>query len=481
MSTLTTTVKRTALLSVALLTGLPGVRADGTTDDIQALRAQIEQLDQKLKVLERKQEIKDDDAAAAAKTAPKVNITDKGLSIASGDGANTIHLGGLVQFDSRLFFNDGGGVLNNSFVLRRARLIADGTFGKIYSFQIVPEFGGGSAGTASAVAIYDANLTVAPTQAVQFKFGKFKAPIGYEVLQSDPATFFVERSLVSNLAPSRDLGAQVGGNLFNGTVAYSIGAFNGIADATSTSGNSDFDNDKDVIARTFVQPLKNDKDSVLQGLAFGISGSDGREKGTLAPTAGYKTDGQQTFFKYKGIVGDGRVWRVSPQADFRYGPFGVIGEYLVSAITVRNQAALANPPTSPQLTIKNKAWQVAAGYVLTGENSSYTGVVPTQPFSWENGTWGAWEVVARYEDLKLDNAIFTNGLADTTALSTTAPATAKEASAFGVGVNWYLSKTVRASVDYFDTKFTDSAAPAATAQILRQDEKALTTRLQFAF
>jgi hypothetical protein len=40
------------------------------------LRAQIGQLDQKLKVLERKQEIKDEDAAASAKATPKIALTD---------------------------------------------------------------------------------------------------------------------------------------------------------------------------------------------------------------------------------------------------------------------------------------------------------------------------------------------------------------------------------------------------------------------
>ncbi len=95
-----------------------------------------------------------------------------------------------MQFDSREFLGDGGGVANNSFILRRARILLDGKLDKIYSFQLVPEFGNGSGGTATAVAILDANLTIAPTQAVQFKFGKFKTPIGLEVLQGDPSTFF---------------------------------------------------------------------------------------------------------------------------------------------------------------------------------------------------------------------------------------------------------------------------------------------------
>jgi len=58
-----------------------------------------------------------------------------------------------VQADSRLFFHDGG-LSNNSFVLRRARFIAEGTLDKIYEFQLVPEYAG------SSVTVLDANLAM---------------------------------------------------------------------------------------------------------------------------------------------------------------------------------------------------------------------------------------------------------------------------------------------------------------------------------
>src|SRR3954466_7212237 len=111
-----------ALVATAALTVFPTLRAESRDDEIRALREQIQLLDQKLRVLERKQEIKEEEAAVAAKAAPKVAVTDKGFTLASGDNANTIRLRGLVQLDSRVFFNDGG-IVNNSFVLRRVRPI----------------------------------------------------------------------------------------------------------------------------------------------------------------------------------------------------------------------------------------------------------------------------------------------------------------------------------------------------------------------
>ena len=450
--------RRFAPALTALLALAPVVQAD----DLTQLRDQLHALEQKILVLERKQEIKDE-AAAAAPATPKLTVSDKAFTLASADGANAIKLRGLVQLDSRFFLDDGGSLVNNAFVLRRARTIIEGTFAKNYSFQLVPEFGGGSP------TIVDANLGIAISPQLQFKLGRFKSPVGLELLQSDSWTFFDERSIVTNLVPNRDLGIQAGGDLFGGTVSYAVGIFGGVADAASTA-NSDFDNEKDVVARVWASPFKNDAGSPLQGLSFGISGSYGREKTTAGRTAGYRTDGQQTFFSYAATtIADGPNWRFSPQLDYRSGSFGLLGEYVVSTVNVRASAA-------GKLTeLQNKAWQLAAGYVLTGEDSSYAGVVPATNFDLSKGTWGAFEVATRYAHLKIDDAAFPTYAA--------VASNADEAASFGLGLNWYLSKSVRLTFDYYQTKFDFPAgAPAVPTPLnLRQDEKSVITRFQIAF
>ena len=469
MSTILRSKLRTVLALSLLATGPVALRADQRDDELQALRNQIEQLDQKLKVLERKQEIKDDESAAAAKTAPKIALTDKGFTLTSADGANSIKFRGLVQLDSRLFFNDNG-LANNSFVLRRARIISEGTFAKNFSFQLVPEFGGGSGGTASAVSILDANLGVTINKALQLKFGKFKSPVGLELLQSDSWTFFDERSLVTNLVPNRDVGIQASGDVFNGTVNYAVGVFGGVADG-ATSGNSDFDNDKDVVARVFASPFKNDAGSVVQGLSFGVAGTLGREKTTAGRTSGYKTDGQQTFFSYTNAIADGQNWRLVPQFDYRNGSFGAIGEYVVSTVNVRPSA------TGAKTELQNKAWQLSAGYVLTGEDSSSAGVVPQSNFDWSAGTWGAFEVAARFAKLNIDDKAFPRYANPST--------NADEATSADLGLNWYLSKAIRFTFDFYNTKFgfnqAAAAKPPAAPSVLHQNEKAFISRFQVSF
>ncbi len=426
--------------------------------ELQELREQIAALEHKLLVLERKQEIQDE----------KVAVTDKGVTLSSADSSSSIRLRGLVQLDSRLYFGDNGSAAN-AFALRRARLFFEGGLSRNVSYQLVPELAGGTATAATTPSILDANFTFTLRKVLQLKFGKFKSPIGLEMLQSEQATSFNERSLASNLVPNRDLGVLAGGDLFKGTASYTAGILNGMPDGGSST-NADFDNEKDGVARIFATPFKNDAGSAWQGLSFGISGNWGRAKSASGRTAGYRTDGQQTFFAYSATtIADGQSWRVSPQLDYRHGSFGLMGEYVLSTVNVRASA------TGPKAELQNHAWQLAAGYVLTGEDSSYSGITPAVSANLANGTWGAFEVTARVANLKVDDAAFP--------LFASAATNANEATAFGVGLNWYLAKSVVFKFDYFQTRFgfAPGAPAVASNAILRQDEQAFISRLQLSF
>jgi phosphate-selective porin len=59
---------------------------------------------------------------------------------------------------------------------------------------------------------------------------------------------------------------------------------------------------------------------------------------------------------------------------------------------------------------------------------------------------------------------------------------ATKADSYAVGLNWYLSRVTRLSLDYTHTKFTlaPGAAPAVTSPI-KQSEDAILTRIQLNF
>ncbi len=467
---------RSILATLAIAAALPAsLRAD-EPDEINQLRAEIKLLEQKLNALEQREEQREKvatseptQASVAAPTqAPtsRITVDDTGFNFSSADGQTFINLHGLVQGDSRWFFDNHGISNNNTFVIRRARLIYEGAFDKIFTYQIVPEFGGGATGTSNAPVIYDANLGIAVTPGFQFRVGKFKSPLGLEMLQNDAVLLFNERSLATDLVPVRDVGAVFTGSLLGKTVSYTAGAMNGNADNTYTN-NTDTDNNKDLVARLFFTPFVGEPESALQGLGFGIAGSDGIQNKTGSLTTGYKTDGQQTFFTYKStVLPQGSEWRVAPQADYYHGPLSLQAEYTVSAVT-----ALSGPAKAE---LRNKAWQAAVGYVVTGENASYNGFAPKHNFSWQNGTWGALEIGARIADLKVDTHAFP--------VFADPAASASEATSYGISGNWYLSKAIRVSLDLVQTHFDRAPGSKTTTNLLiGQDEQALLTRFQVGF
>jgi phosphate-selective porin OprO and OprP len=453
--------RRPAVL-VVLWSALPGTVCAEPADraELEALRARVQQLEQQLKTISRQLELKEP-AANVTPGPAKVAASDRGFALSSVDDENTIRLRALVQLDSRLFFEEAG-LDHSTFVLRRARLITEGAIAKRHTYQFVTEFGGAS------VSILDANFATLLGGDVQLKAGKFKTPVGLEVLQSAPATSFTERSILSGLLPNRDVGLQLSTFSGPGLISYTIGIFNGVADGTSST-NIDFDNGKDVAARVFGAPFKNGSSPLLRGLSFGIGASEGRHKTAAGRTAGYRTDGQQFFFSYlPGVIADGRAWRVSPQLDYRSGPWGVLGEYVVSSTTLRAGEA------GPKRQLRHEGWQVTGGYVLTGEDSTYGQIAPRRDFSPADGTWGAWELFARYATVRIDDAAFP--------MFAAAGSNATGVRGRAVGFNWFLTKAVVFKCDYYQSDFgLPASAGGSVPPLLRQPEKVLVSRFQLSF
>jgi phosphate-selective porin OprO/OprP len=447
----------------------------------------LPELNQQIRILERKAELAAEVAEAKAKESPKLLIGQSGFTLVAADTNFVFKLRGLVQLDSRTFFGDDDLLRgNDSFLLRRARPIIEGTVFRDFDFQIVPDFAG------SATTIFDANLNYRLRPEFQLKFGKFKAPIGFEQLQLDTTISFNERSLASALTPTRVVGVQLWGDVGAGAVSYAVGIFNGAGDGRNPNA-SDFGDEKQYTGRLFVEPFKHTEFSALQGIGLGLGGSYSRTRGnaqglpstTGGTLPGYASDGQQQFFAYNPITGvvyaDGNHWRLAPQAAYLKGPFGLLGEYTVSHQDVYR----ADPGTGTVLgraELEHNAWQVSAQWVLTGEPASFTGITPLRPFDFAAGRWGAWQLVARYGQLNIDDQTF-QGFANPLS-------SAKAATAWGVGINWWLNKNVRVLTSFSHTKFDgggqafnplDFSTSVPPASVTRADEDVFFTRVQISF
>lgn len=97
-------------------------------------------LDQKVRILERRLDLQQEGAAEKAKEAPGVVSGKDGFSLKSADGQFQLKLRGLIHVDARFLKPD-----TDTFLLRRVRPILEGTIYNIFDFRFTPDFGGGAA------------------------------------------------------------------------------------------------------------------------------------------------------------------------------------------------------------------------------------------------------------------------------------------------------------------------------------------------
>lgn len=451
------------VVSILLTSGaftLSGHALANDSKELEELRALVQELDQKIRVIDRKNEVAAETAATEKKTAPKVIANDKGFGIESADGQFKFKLSGLLQADHRLAIDDDELQSNDGYLLRRVRPTFQGTlFGK-YDFRFTPDF----APTAANVQDAFVNARFQPWFAVQA--GKFKVPVSLERLQSGSDIRFTERSYVSNaLLPNRDIGVQIHGNVLDEKLSYAFGSFNGVADGGNSS-NTDNNVDREWAARLFAHPFK-DQGNLLAGLGIGIAGTTSDYSGTALLGHNYRSPGQNSIFTYNAsVLGDGRQNRISPQFYYYAGPLGVIGEY------ARVSHDVARDARSDKLN--HDAWQLASTYVLTGEENSFKGISPKQNFDWEKGGWGAWELGLRYSELNIDDKAFEGGAGERYA---SASSNTEKAKSWAGSLNWYLNKNVKLQTTYEHTTFDGAFANVDE----REDEKVLFTRFQVAY
>jgi phosphate-selective porin OprO/OprP len=411
---------------------------------------------------------------AAKESTSVVSAGTKGVSVKSADGRNEFRLRGLLHLDARFLDGDDPADPVDTFQATRVRPIFEGTLAGIYEFRFMPDFGQGR------TVIQDTYLAGRFSPGFELKLGKYKSPVGLERLQSSSDMRMIQRAFPTSLVPNRDIGLAANGDLAEGRLSYALAWMNGANDGSSSDslGDVDVNDDKEYVMRLFAQPLAQGGNAALRGLGFGIAGSFTDQTGSATETLlpAYRTPGQATFFRYRAAsttagatIADGERVRFAPQAYYYAGRLGVIAEYT----EVSQEVSRAVPAGPRQGTVDSDAWQVQAAWFLTGEEQVYRGFKPIRRFSLEDGTWGAFEVVARVHALSVSDAAFAGGedsFADPLA-------SARKAESFGIGFNWYLNENLKWLLNYDYTTFEGGASDGGD----REDEDAIQLRLAVGF
>ena len=497
-----------------------------STTTVQA-NPEVDKLKTKINVLERKFEVEKEVNDANALKLPKFDAGADGFRITSQDGRHQVRIRGAVQTDGRFFAEDHGGArtagVNNlvtgtssgipdQFQLKQARIWLEGKFFDNIYFKIMPDF-------AASNILPDAYLDYAYKSYAGLSVGKQKTPLSLERLQGDADGMFLERAYPTYLANNRDVGimlhgefakpgykAEYGGPVdFKNFISYQLGVFNGAGDNASLDKSSagTFD-DKEFDGRIWSHPFQHSGHDWLEGLGVGVAGSWSNPSG-LALNKLNSAIGSNSILDYSltklktatvsagklsspsylgALTGEGNHIRIYPQAYWYAGPFGFMGEYVLSEQNLNAYTPYLKVGKSSHFKQKNSAWQTQFSYVLTGEDATFQGVKPIRTFNPSEGTWGALQAAVRFSDLSIDPNTF-NYIDPTRNVS--------EAKSWAIGLNWFLTQNAVIRADYEETYFTggsgsiNGSGTNANGDSFkysindRPTEKVFATRFQLAF
>jgi phosphate-selective porin OprO and OprP len=493
----------------------PSATGDATGSDIDSVRRQLKQEEERIHALE--QWLAADEAARAAAgqssaspasappapgtaapvspqyaapagaSALAANFGSSGFVLQSPDGANVIRFRGNLSVDGRYYSDDYTPESADTWLIRKLRPTLEGTLWHYFDFRFMPDFGQGK------TILQDAWADARAKPWLVFQFGKFKAPVGLERLQLEQFARFIEASLTSDLLPYRDIGFKIGGNVAGGIVNYDVGIFDGAVDGTSTDSNSVPDANSTghftFDGRLFFAPFLREGPSGLKKLGFGVAETNASNTGIATATtttsllAGYKTPGQQPMFNYRAdtlispalysnaTIAHGTERRVVPQLYYYNRFLGLMSEYVHEDLQVKRQLTTTSARAGE---LQNTAWQVQGYWFITGEDEAYDSATPRCNFG--PGCVGAFELVARYSAINFDPQSFTDK-SSSFASPTAAPQAAR---AIGTGINWYLNPNFKVQLDYEVTQYTGGAARGLKT-IDRPDERVLISQFALIF
>ncbi|QSA96496.1 porin [Methylococcus sp. EFPC2] len=420
-------------------------------------------------------------AEKASKDAGHVKLGENGLEFESNDGNFKAKIGGRIQVDSQVNFNDDKGPygtdLANNVGFRRARIYTEGTLFKDYEYKFEYDWarnGGGTQGITEAFIKYVAFKPFAITVGQQNE-GK-----GMEAVGSANNLTFTERGLPTNAlieagpASKYQLGitAETFAKLFDqapytlrgGITTESIGApAPGNSSLNSQGGvnRNGFSGDigYQLVGRATIAPYKDKEGNLIHTGAWGSwrSLNNNYNKDGSLRSGGWQFQSQpdtnmdrtawiNTGNLTNGTKGAANWHEVDDISMFgaelagAYGPAHLTAEYMRAEVSGRGYS-------SDVL----EGFYTTAGYFLTGETRPYDEkrgswgrVIPKSNFIGGSG-WGAWEVAARYDVMDMNTKNIHGG----------------SLSAGTLGVNWYLTPRVRLMTNWVHVFNTSTASAGA--------------------
>ncbi|OCC14174.1 Phosphate-specific outer membrane porin OprP [Dissulfuribacter thermophilus] len=368
---------------------------------------------------------------AKAEKAPGTNLMvywKNGLRIKSADNRYKIKIGGRLQSDfavigadddlDRLFPSFEG----HGSEFRRARIQIAGTVYENVAFKWQYDFASGS--------VHFKNVWIELKHIPyvgKFRVGHFKEPFSLEELTCSKYLTFLERALPNTFAAGYNTGFMLHNAEFNKRMTWAVGLFFD----TDGQGKS-FNNfsDTDLTARITVLPWLAENGRKLLHLGFSYSHRFRDDNGGNPIRFRERPEAHLSTVRLVdtgNIIADD-VDLFNPEMVLIYGPLSIQAEYMYASV---NSVTGSDPNFS--------GYYAYISYFLTGEHRHYVRssghfcrLTPNRNFDFGKSGWGAWELVARYSYVDLDDNGIQGGKENDVTL----------------GANWYLNPNVRVMFNY---------------------------------
>jgi phosphate-selective porin OprO/OprP len=307
------------------------------------------------------------------------------------NGDSTFKLRGVIDADHIAFHErEGRYDYNSGTGFRRARigLEGDAFLGQI-KWRIEADFAG------NVVGLTDAYVQFVSVRPWQFTFGQHKAFYGLEANNSDNNNVFLERAMFSNAFGTAGAERRFGISAFRGTDTFTagIGIFGDNESATRVATAPD--ESIGVNGRVTWAPLL-EPEHILQ---LGLSGyyrDDLKEGGfadaiRLSDRPNVRVDGGN--LAETGVIRQVEsLSYLGAEAVYIHGPLTLAGEY--GKARAERKAGLDH--------LDFDGGYVFGTWFLTGESrglkvGNFDRVKPWRDFDWNKGTWGAFELLLRYD------------------------------------------------------------------------------------
>lgn len=359
-------------------------------------------------------------AAALAAAGPRASaeppsVDWKGVMRAeSPDESWSIEWGGRIQSDWTWWpsvENGAPGAFLDGHEFRRIRVLAQGTIYRSIEYRSQLDMAGGAAN------VRDMFIGVRGLPVLgSLRAGDQYEPFGLEELTSDASITFVERSLVSTFAPSRNVGWRAQNAFADGRGSWSAGVFRDSNNFGASTGGGEYA----FTARLTGAPVYQENGAELLHLGAAVS--------RRVPAAGmvqYRARPEANLAPYLADTGSFPAESVTL--------VGVEGAWVSGRASLQGEAVQARVASAAGADPSFASYYVQGTFFLTPDRRAYKPAEglfgrtrPGANFSPEGGK-GAWELAVRFSSLDLNDGAIAGG----------------KLTVVNVGLNGYLNPNTR--------------------------------------